>query len=370
MLSTIPKLVDKAFIIGFLVPVILFFVALLFLFSDFPWVSDILTQKINDIEKILYISLLVWTFSIFMMMVNHLLYQVVEGYRWPISKLAGARSRELRRFEKKTQRFDELNRQWIVAGDQFPDACKREYDKLLIELVTEFPSDQNFLLPTRFGNAIRAFEGYSKQVYGADSIPLWVHLTTVIPKEFQASLEDARTQVSCLLNIMFFAAIIFVLSIFRFMLSLSILSLFNTNFSKFWDIFRSESMTFAFFAFCAASLAWLTYQFSIEKIYEWGSLVKAAFDCYLPDLAKRLGYELPLTGDDQKKFWISISRRAIFHRAIEPEEWPHVNDSDQGAECKKINTAASTENVCEESGTEANDAKDEFVKNEEAKISQ
>jgi len=91
---------------------------------------------------------------------------------------------------------------------------------------------------------------------------------------------------------MFFAAIIFVLSIFRFMLSLSILSLFNTNFSKFWDIFRPESMTFAFFAFfaffalfalCAALLAWLTYQFSIEKIYEWGSLVKAAFDCYLPD---------------------------------------------------------------------------------------
>ncbi len=50
MLSTIPKLVDKAFIIGFLVPVILFFVALLFLFSDFPWVSDILTQKINDAD--------------------------------------------------------------------------------------------------------------------------------------------------------------------------------------------------------------------------------------------------------------------------------------------------------------------------------
>jgi hypothetical protein len=72
-----------------------------------------------------------------------------------------------------------------------------------------------------------------------------------------------------------------------------------------------------------------------------------------------------LTGDDQKKFWISISRRAIFHRAIEPEEWPRANDSDQGAERKKINPAASTENVCKESGTEANDAKDEFVKNEE-----
>ena len=81
-------------------------------------------------------------------------------------------------------------------------------------------------------------------------------------------------------------------------------------------------------------------------------------------------FELPLTGDDQKKFWISISRRAIFHRAIEPEEWPRANDSDQGAERKKINPTASTENVCEESGTEANDAKDEFVKNEEAKISQ
>jgi len=119
MLSTIPKLADKAFIIGFLLPVILFLAALLFLFSDLACVSDILKlmTEAGNIEKIVYISLLVWGLSTVMMMLDHLLYQVVEGYRWPISKLKGARSREMRRFQKKSRRFEELELQWKGSGD-------------------------------------------------------------------------------------------------------------------------------------------------------------------------------------------------------------------------------------------------------------
>jgi hypothetical protein len=61
-----------------------------------------------------------------------------------------------------------------------PRSFKREYDDLLIELVVQFPSEQRLILPTRFGNAIRAFEDYSRQVYGADGIPLWIHLKLIL----------------------------------------------------------------------------------------------------------------------------------------------------------------------------------------------
>jgi hypothetical protein len=207
-------------------------------------------------------------------------------------------------------------------------------------------------------------------VYGADSIPLWIHLNTVIPKEFQASLEDARAQVNCLSNLIFFATIIFVLSIVRFILSLHLPHTFNENIPKFWDIFTFESMSFALFALCAALLGWLSYELSIERIHEWGSLVKAAFDCVLPDLAKRLGYKLPSTGDAQRRFWVAIGRRAIYHQPLKPEEWPRADDLDQGSEHNKIKSATGHENVGNGGGGETDDGNGEVVKNEKLEISQ
>jgi hypothetical protein len=152
MLSTLPKLADKAFIIGFLLPVIIFLIALVFLFADLAWVSDILKPLMSkgNIEKIVYISLIVWSLSIVMMRLNNFLYQVVEGHRWPISKLSQAWPREMRRFERKNRRFEELEQQWEVAGDQFPDALKREYDDLLIELRTQFPSELSRIILVKF----------------------------------------------------------------------------------------------------------------------------------------------------------------------------------------------------------------------------
>lgn len=356
MLSTLPKLADKSFIVGFLLPVILFLVALLFLFSDVGWVLDILHAFLsrNKIEQFVYIALLVWCLSVFMMMLNQLLYQIVEGYKWPISKFSQLWSRERRRFEEKRQRFKELEEQWWRAKEdrtELKDDLKREHDMLLKELVTQFPSEDQ-LLPTRFGNAIRAFEDYGRQVYGADGIPLWIHLNTVIPKEFQDALEDAMAQVSFLLNLLVFAVIIFVASMMRFLFTLHLPHPF-----RLWNIFTFESISFASFAFCAVLVVWLSYKFSIGKIYQWGEFVKASFDCYLPDLAKRLGYKLPLTGDDQRRFWIAVSRRAIYHRPFKSEEWPRADDLDQGADHDKIGSATGQENVSdgvERDGDDAN----------------
>jgi hypothetical protein len=195
MLSTIPKLADKAFIIGYLFPVLSFFAALLLLSPEIRPMSDIIDLITNgkSIDKLIYLSLIVWGMSIFMLSLNQLLYKFLEGYTWPNSKIkTQMRSLELRRFKKMKAHLDELGRQWKACGDQVSNNVKIEYDELLMTLATQFPSEEELILPTRFGNAIRAFEDYSRQIYGADSIPLWVHLNTVIPKEFQTSVEDAR----------------------------------------------------------------------------------------------------------------------------------------------------------------------------------
>src|SRR5271155_3170324 len=47
----------------------------------------------------------------------------------------------------------------------------------------------------RFGNIIRAFEVYPRQVYEADSGNIWPRLASVMSKDFSALQDDARAQV-------------------------------------------------------------------------------------------------------------------------------------------------------------------------------
>ena len=61
--------------------------------------------------------------------------------------------------------------------------------------------------------------------------------------------------------------------------------------------------------------------FAIQLTYAWGDLVKAAFDCYLPALAERLGYKLPSTAKERKKFWQAVTDQAIYWVPLKPQKW-------------------------------------------------
>jgi len=321
MLSTLPKLADKAFIIGFFLPTLLFVMAGLALFSDFAVVEQLLRAALSKeiAGRLVILLLALWSLSILMMVFNHHLYQILEGYRWPVSAFAMLKTRERARYQASYDRYEELGEGWTAAKRAtppvaYPEPLQREYDKLRRDLVQNFPEDENSLLPTRFGNAIRAFETYSKQVYGADPIPLWLHLSSVIPKEFAAALDDARAAVNFLLNICYFAGIISLAAFVRVVVHGSIVTP---------PLLDLKTLLFAAVAVGAGCICRTSYNFSIESIHAWGDLVKAAFDCFLPALAERLGYALPKSAADQQNFWTDVSRRAIYHLPL-AGEWPQA----------------------------------------------
>ena len=60
--------------------------------------------------------------------------------------------------------------------------------------------------------------------------------------------------------------------------------------------------------------------------------MKAAFDCYLPELAAKLGYDLPLEEPRRREFWGAVSRRALFNRKFKPTDWLPVAVAPAAAE--------------------------------------
>jgi hypothetical protein len=254
-------------------------------------------------------------------------------------------SKEVRRFKAFSQELEKLGQSWGESEE-----TDQKYDTLLTKLKTQFPSNEKFVLPTRFGNVIAAFEDYPTEVYGADPIPLWLHLNTVMSKEFQSAVEDARASVTCTMNTFFLSLLLTALYFFRIIVCVA----------EDWFGHQIETVeklwSFGAFALAGGLVTWLAYELSVQKAYGWGAFVKAAFDCYLPALAKKLGYKLPVRGEDQKEFWRAVTRRAAFHRELKPEDWP-------GLDCSKSKCIASQ--GADDAETEENSDEEEVPEDDE-----
>jgi hypothetical protein len=337
MLSTLPKLADKNFILGFALPVFLLIFVGLLLVGDVSPFDDLLNAVAQgeNWEKLVYLVLGVWTFSILMQMFNQTQLEILEGYRWPISKVS--KRAERCRFQKMDSRIKELRAQQEDAEKNkrfLPPKEVKELTDLWVAVRREFPVDEGKILPTRFGNAIRAFENYSATVYGTDSVALWPHLATVIPKDFQEMLEGARAKVNCLVNLSWFSALICLVATVRLL----------WNFGRAIDFKHCGFDTaaflvganayFLFAAVGAAVVARLTYSLSIDQIYIWGNSVKAAFDCYLPALATKLGYKLRRETKNQRDFWTAVVQRAALYVPLQVEDWPPADTNENNPDAK------------------------------------
>jgi hypothetical protein len=62
-----------------------------------------------------------------------------------------------------------------------------------------------------------------------------------------------------------------------------------------------------------ASLSYLFYVLSINRVSAWGALVKGAFDLYRWELLKKIGYQQePKSREAERKLWSEISRQMIY----------------------------------------------------------
>ncbi|MEO9614425.1 MAG: hypothetical protein ABJG86_22685 [Nitratireductor sp.] len=337
MLSSLPKLADRSFLIGYLVPAALFLAAFASLFSDWPGLVEPLGLggEADGLEVLAKAAISVWLFAIVLSLLNTVLYQVVEGYRPPVAWLGFLKRRALARHDAAKHEIDTLAAAWKKAGNAYPKALQDRHDQSLQHFVAHYPSDRDLVLPTRFGNTIRAFEDYSRALYGADSIPLWIHLTTVIPKDFLENVNDARTHVNSLLNIVVLATMFGVLALARYLASMPWADFMAADLAF---MLAGSQAGFLLYAIAAIVTAWLAYELAIERSVAWGSLVKAAFDCFLPDLGQKLGATTPQAAGESEAFWVGVSRQAIYNRP-RPQKAPATKKPAARAGKAKTNTA-------------------------------
>lgn len=311
MLSTLPKLADRRFILGFFLPSLLFVLALMWVLGggnarDQLWAQLVAKEPLNAA----YLILLTWVLAVLLLALNDLLYRIYSGQFPPLSWATRSRQKAREARQTLVARVETLHRQWSQHGVLSADA-RKEYNDKRRQLFLGYPRNADRVLATRFGNTFRAFQDYSNTVYGADAVAVWPRLTAVLPRDVLEKIEDARCQVDFFLNTGYLALIVSAVSIVRLV----------THFDA----------PSALYAAAAIAIARGAYVLSIEHVVAWGEMVRTAFDCYLPALATLLGFNLPATRKARRQFWRDFSNTASFgadpdgNVRFAPEYWDRAS---------------------------------------------
>jgi prefoldin subunit 5 len=191
--------------------------------------------------------------------------------------------------------LQELEKQMQELQKQVDEEQPR-YDEVVVRLAEEFPDEPEYVLPTKFGNRIRAFEVYSRMAYGLDLIQGWERLTDVIPNEYQSRISELKAITDFWVNV----GVLSLLSAFLYvgMTLYGMYAVDDYNFN-FWTLL---------FPVATLIVAMLTPKAALTAAGQWGETIKAAVDTYLPDLAKKLGFPTEVPQQNNKALWTLFSQ--------------------------------------------------------------
>jgi hypothetical protein len=313
MFSSFPKILDRNFVFGFLLPVLVALVSLLFVLRDMAPFSALYRDTLDQTkaDSLTLVALVVAVSTVLLTLINIPLYRFLEGYIGPL-KSEGEREWYRQQLLDSRKKIDD-EEDTIRMRERNPKVDKiddnRHYQDWR-KLYERFPRDERLVLPTRLGNAIRAFESYPVWVYGIDSISAWFRLQAVLPKPVLASVDDSRAKVDLCVNVWLLALIVAAVAAAHCLFA-----------AMSWSEaprFRFSNASIAVIALVTAAAA---YELAIMLVSEWGGFVKAAFDLHLPELARQLGYQLP-KASERKAFWNDVNSQFNYWSPIDSAQWP------------------------------------------------
>lgn len=302
MFSELPKLFDRDFAIGYFLPLAVFIPCMYLVatgfsapeIASFLQVVKALQDKPGPFEATIFV-LLLWLGGILLLVMNFLIIRFKEGYgRWnPLRLLKWREVARFRRLQEEIESLEDQRQTLERIGCELDEESDSRRTKLFRERAERFPHAEEFVLPTAFGNVMRAWEVYPFVMYGIDAIPGWDRLIYLIPEEVRPLIDRDKAFMDFWLNV-------WLLNIFIALEYMALVA-----------IARERGSLWALLSLPLAMLASIQAR---EAAAGWGKSVKAAFDVYLPDLRKKLELSDGLTRDKEYMQWNLMSRAMEYRK--------------------------------------------------------
>jgi hypothetical protein len=264
-------------------------------------------------------GLLSWLGGILLLVTNHDLFRALEGYGKlnPLRLTIWLERSHFRHLNSEIKKLDEEYSKHLDDGTEFPESQKTKRNRLMVERIERFPERESQILPTPFGNTLRAFETYPRVMYGMESIDGWSRLLAVVPHDYRDLIDSAKAHVDFWVNLGFLSLILSI-----------------GNLSLCWIYHIAPPLwLLAATAFILFISPWRARRLAVE----WGDYVKGSFDVYRFKLLELLGIEAPDDREEEREVWIKYSQ-AIIYRL--PDSLPDLKK--QEAEKTKKETKSRT----------------------------
>jgi hypothetical protein len=302
LFGDLPSLFGRDFAIGFLLPVA-FFIPVSYLVADgfgsvsiHAYLGSIRSMK--DQPALLGATVFVfvlWFGGVTLLALNRTIIRIKEGYgRWNPAKFFGFIER--RRFKALQSDLGNLDSEFFLMKElslvKEQDAIRGRRSDLLRELAERFPDQEEYLLPTAFGNTIRAFEVYPRVIYGLDAIPLWPRLLMVMSEDVRALVDSAKAEMDFWLNLWAMS----VLLVTEYLT----LAVFTHHRGYLWLLLLT--------------LLLIPISSSRSRVAAavWGEMVKAAFDMHLTKLREAFQMKEEQDRNSEQRYWEGLSRALIY----------------------------------------------------------
>jgi len=210
------------------------------------------------------------------------LYRWLEGYRWPVWAL----SWRTRTWEGRRKHMCDI---WLgLEGTKrsLGPADIRRLSELDVEL--QHLPQAGSLLPTAFGNALRAAEEYVRSRYGLDPVVVWPRLWLLLSEE-RNELDGHRRALDAAVDGVFFSAILSFVGVFLFIIILIMLLI--NNILNISIIFPYKLTIFLLLV--GPYFIWFFYRLAVKRAERFAVLLRAVFDVRRLHLYDALGCPRP-----------------------------------------------------------------------------
>ncbi len=327
MFGEIQKIFDRNFIVGYLLPSAAFLAFCL----DVTHGDDL--KAVWGFPDYIGFILLAFGLGIVLLGANRTITRILEGYDRanPLRILTPLQRLRLRRLQRRRALLDAQYTHATERGGQIPESVEKARIEVMVRLAERYPDDEKWLLPSAFGNVMRACEIYPRVMYGLEIVEGWPRLLAVVPKDHQQLLETAKADTDLWVNVWFLSL-------------LTIVDLLATSIHREWCIIHSlfsltyqrpsARMIFDQFLLMTTPNDWPVWLaclgtfvvglfgswMAAKAAIGWGALLKSTTDVFLAE-PRQVTKWLERTG------WASVRRSftefpRLCHRETGPENLP------------------------------------------------
>lgn len=297
-LSDITNVFSRYFVVGFFLPAYAWLLALWLTAS-----SDLIPKALKGHSQTTQVLILGGAALVAGLMLSGLSYYITRLYEgYGLERLRDSRALGwLRRgaIALQARRYERLLE--VRQNKQAP-AWKRAEAAWYLD--KWYPKNRDDLLPTRVGNAIRAFEQHSNARWGLDGVTVWPRIAALLSADERELEVDAKINFYVFINASVGAYAVGICLVVDA------------------EMHKSPAAWHWLFYGIPFLVGYVLYRAAIGPAVDWGDSVRAGIDLHRLDLYEKLGVRAPTSFSDERQIADTVNKALLYgHPLLTDDLW-------------------------------------------------